>query len=258
MSWKLKAGILTLICMIPALVHAQISKGRRDAYGSQRAGQAEELLRSLYPGAKVEWEPILAIRKSSGEVLPVDLGNFATVNHEDGTSEGVAGLEVGRDKLEHIKKLTNFQETEARAYTTMFVVFRTNASGHINDLKKVVLDPSDPLTKIDWFEVHSWPARGWPVLRVRYTSYLPADGSLTTIEWGGLLDTAAGSFVTRTPSGVFVKQKGGGETGDILSVHRAGPDQITIVSNATNKTIVYPCSDRCVVDGPTFLASWSK
>jgi hypothetical protein len=206
MSWKAKYGILTLVCLIPALGHAQISKGRRSAFGSQRAGQAEELLKSLYPGAKVEWEPVLAIRQISGEVLPVDLGNFATVNHEDGSSEGVAALEVGRDKLEHIKKLTNFQETEARAYTTMFVVFRTNASGHVSDLRKVILDPSDRLTKIGWFEIHNWPEGSWPVLRVAYTSYFPGNGSLRTIEWDGLFDTAAGSFVARTPSGIFIKQ----------------------------------------------------
>jgi hypothetical protein len=53
-------------------------------------------------------------------------------------------------------------------------------------------------------------------------------------------------------------QKGGEETGDILSAHRTGPGQITIVGNATNKTIVYQCSDPCVVDGPTFLAIWFK
>ena len=96
------------------------------------------------------------------------------------------------------------------------------------------------------------------IVRLRYTSYVPSSESLIALEWGGLLDTATASFLTRIPSGIFITEKGGREDGDILSIRRTGPDRITIVGNATKRSVEYSCSDPCVMDGPTFLAKWSK
>jgi len=243
---------------LSVLNYGQTVSSRRDAFGSERAGQVEQLLAALFPGKKVEWEPVLGIRSASG-VVPVDLGNFTTTQQSDGTTAGVAALEVGTNKSEHIKELHKSPQTKAAPYTSTIVVFRIDSSNRISAIKKVSLDPSDPLTKINWFEVHSWPAGKWPVLRIRYTSYMQQGGaSLASIEWGGLLDTNTSSFVARVPTGMFLKQDGAQETGDILSVQRTSPNQILIVGNTTKKSIPYPCPDPCIVNGRQFLALWSK
>jgi hypothetical protein len=247
-----------IVFCVAIVIQAQSRKGRRDAFGSERASYAEKLLEHVYSGAKVEWDPVLAIRQHSGELVPVDLGDFSTTRRSDGTTDGIALLEIGTDKSEYIKKLKKFQRNDTQTYTSQMVVFHMDPTGRISDLKKVRIDPNDPLTKIDWFEVQNWPANGWPIVRLRYTSYVPSSESLVEVEWGGLLDMATGSFLTRIPSGVFVTEKGGREGGDILSVHRTGPDRITIVGYATKRSVEYSCSDPCVIDGPTFLAKWSK
>jgi hypothetical protein len=240
------------------VIQAQSRKGRRDAFGSERAIYAEKLLEHVYSGAKVEWDPILAIRQHSGELVPVDLGNFSTTRRSDGTTDGIALLEIGTDKSEHIKKLKKFQRSDTQTYTSQIAVFRLDPAGRISDLKKVRIDPDDPLTRIDWFEVQNWPANGWPIVRLSYTSYVVSSESLIELEWSGRLDTVTASFLTRIPSGIFVTERGGRESGDIFSVHRTSSDRITIVGNATKRSVEYACSDPCVIDGPTFLAKWSK
>ena len=167
-------------------------------------------------------------------------------------------MEVGTAKSDYIGKLDKFQQTDNQAFTTTIVAFREDSSGRISDLKKATLDPDDSLTKVNWFEVQNWPAGSWPVLRLRYTSYLQGGASLTTIEWDALLDIATASFLSRMPSGIFVSQKSGEQTGDILSAHRVTSAQIAIVGNTTKKTIAYSCSEPCVVDGPTLLALWGQ
>jgi len=147
-------------------------KTRREAYGVERANQVEMLLRSLFPGAQVEWSPALAVRDQSGTKTSVDLGDFAITKQSDGSVNGVALLELGSAKAEHIERVKRFQAAGAPVFTTTIVVFRASPSGQIADLRKVVLDPNDPLTKIGVFGVQHWPEGGWPVLRIHYASLI--------------------------------------------------------------------------------------
>ena len=71
------------LASIPTLTHAQV-KGRRDAYGAERASHVEALLGALFPTAAIQWDPVLAIRDASGTFVPVDLGNFASTAKSTG------------------------------------------------------------------------------------------------------------------------------------------------------------------------------
>jgi hypothetical protein len=94
-----------IVFCVAIVIQAQSRKGRRDAFGSDRASYAEKLLEHVYSGAKVEWDPVLAIRQHSGELVPVDLGNFSTIRRSNGTTDGIALLEIGTDKSEYIKTI---------------------------------------------------------------------------------------------------------------------------------------------------------
>jgi hypothetical protein len=243
---------------VAAAGYAQEVKTRREAYGAERAGQVETLLHALFPNDKVEWDPVLAIRQGSGTLMPVDLGNFVATRHEDGSTSGVTALEVGTAKARHLEKIKKFQSSDGSVFSTTMVAFRTPASGQPLEIKKVPLDPYDPLTRITWFEVKSWPAGGWPVLRLRYESYTASRDALTVLEWESLLDMATSSFLGRIPTGILTLRKGGEPMEEMFSTRRISSTEVEIVGGATKKVISYPCGDPCVVDGPTFLARWSQ
>jgi len=255
LSLTVALGILFVLA--PPL-NAQAPKTRREALGSQRATQMETLLQSLYPGATVEWEPELAVRLGSQAPIPIDVGDFKVNSQPDGSLTIATVVEAGTAKRDYIEKVKKFQVTSPQAFTSTIVVLRTDASGKTVDLKKAVLDPNDPVTKINWFEVQKWSPTGWPVLRLAYESYTLGSDSLITIDWDSLFDAATGSFLARIPSGIEVMKKNGEQTGELLSAHRSSPTQIELTGNFTKKVIIYTCGDPCVVDGPTLLAQWAK
>lgn len=236
--------------------YSQEIKSRRDAVGPAIATLTETLLHSLFPGAKVQWDPVLTIREGSGPSEPVDLGDFTAHRLDDGSTGGVAMLEVGSAKAEHIQKLKKFQSADGAHFETTIVAFRIPPSGSGMEIKKIPLDPYDRLTKINWFEVQTWLPGGWPVLHLRYESYTPSGGTLTIVEWDSLFNVGAGSFSGRIPTGLSVLRKDGEETQEIFSVRRTSATEIAI-DNSAGKAIVYPCSDPCVVDGRTFLGQLS-
>jgi hypothetical protein len=253
-------GILVVIAAIAVSASAAYSqeiKSRRDAVGPAIARLTETLLHSLFPGAKVQWDPVLTIREGSGPNEPVDLGDFTAHRLDDGSTGGVAMLEVGSAKAEHIKKLKKFQSADGAQFETTIVAFRIPPSGSGMEIKKIPLDPYDRLTKINWFEVQKWLPGGWPVLHLRYESYSTAGDSVTILEWDSLVNMATGSFAGRIPEGMSVLHPGGEETLETFSVHRTSATQIAIYDNGTGKTIDYPCGDPCVVDGRTFLGQLS-
>jgi hypothetical protein len=233
-------------------------KGRRAAYGAERAGQVETLLHALFPGAKVDWDPVLTITEGSQPPTPVDVGNFVATRHSDGSVTGVTALEVGTAKETHIQKLKAFQSSGGSTFTTTMVAFQIPPSGQPVEIKKVLVDPYEPLTRITWFEVKNWPAGGWPQLHLHYQSYTAQDGTLTAIEWYALLDMATGSFLARTPLSIEIFRKNAEPTQEILSSRRTSPTEIEIAGSATKKVATYSCGTPCVIDGPTFLARWSQ
>jgi hypothetical protein len=238
-------------------VYPQEIKSRRDAVGPAIATLTEALLHSLFPGAKVQWDPVLTIREGSGPSEPVDLGDFTAHRLDDGSTGGVAMLEVGSAKAEHIQKLKKFQSADGAHFETTIVAFRIPPSGSGMEIKKIPLDPYDPLTKINWFEVQTWLPGGWPVLHLRYESYSTAGDSVTVLEWESLVNMATGSFAARIPEGISVLRKDGEETEGIFSVHRTSATQIEILDSSTGKAISYACGDPCVVDTRTFLGQLS-
>ncbi|HVI06840.1 MAG TPA: hypothetical protein VND65_00955, partial [Candidatus Binatia bacterium] len=229
--------VLVAVCAMASCVYSQEIKGRRAAFGIERAEEVETLLHTLFPGSAVQWDPFLAIRRGGGPPEPVDLGNFTATREPDGSFYGVALLEVGSAKSDHIEKLKKFRASDAGKFQTSFVAFRSNSSGKDLEIKKVPLDPNDPLTRVTWFEVQKWPAGSWPTLRVHYESYIPGPDTLTVLEWDSGINMASGSFQARIPAGMSVLQKGGEETQSLFSVHRTGPSQVAIEDGSTGKTI---------------------
>ena len=234
-----------------------IPHGRREAFGADRAEEVEALLHALFPDARVQWDPILAIRRGSAAPEPVDLGDFTATREADGSFHGVAMLEVGSAKTDHIEKLKRFQASDVGNFETTIVAFRTAASGRGMETKKMRLDPYDPLTKVNWFEVRNWPSGAWPLLRLRYESYTRGGGTLGILEWDSLVNIESSSFAARIPSGLSVLRKNGEETLEVFSVRRTSSTQVAIYDNGTGKTIDYACSDPCVVNGRTFLGQLS-
>lgn len=251
-------GIFVAIAASASASYSQEIKSRRDAVGPAIATLTETLLHSLFPGAKVQWDPVLTIRVGSGPSEPVDLGDFTAHRLDDGSTGGVAMLEVGSAKAEHIQRLKKFQWSDGSHFETTIVAFRIPSSGSGIEIKKIPLDPYDPLTKINWFEVQNWVPGGWPVLHVRYESYSTAGNSVTILEWDSVVNMSTGSFSGRIPTGVTVLRKDGQERQGIFSVHRTSATQIEILDSSTGKAISYACGDPCVVDGRTFLGQLSE
>lgn len=259
MRLRFSAVVLILMTIsISAMNVAQEVRSRRQAYGVKRAEEVEALLRRLYPNAVIEWDPVLAIRQGSGAPEPVDMGNFVTRHEPDGSVLGVTALEVGRAKNDRLEKLKNFRASEIPTFTTMMIAFQMPRSGQPLDIKKVLLDPYDPLSRVTWFEVRNWPAGGWPELRLRYESYKISSNAVTVIEWDSVFDMTSGTFLARLPSGILTYRKYGDPNQEILSFHRTGPREIEIVGGVGKKELTYPCGDPCVVDGDAFLAQWPE
>jgi hypothetical protein len=254
-------GILFVIVAIAVTAsagYAQAAKSRRDAVGPAIATLTETLLHNLFPGATLQWDPVLTIRVGNGPSEPVDLGDFTAHRLDDGSTGGVAMLEVGSAKATHIQKLKKFQSADGAHFDTTLVAFRIPSSGSGMEIKKMPLDPYDPLTKINWFEVDKWLPGGGPILHVRYESYSKAGDSVMILEWDSLVDMATGSFSGRIPAGITVLRKDGRDTQGIFSVHRTSPTQIEILDSTTGKTISYACGNPCVVDSRTFMGQLSE
>jgi len=44
----------------------------------------------------------------------------------------------------------------------------------------------------------------------------------------------------------------------MFSIRRSSASQLDVTDTLTKQANQYPCSDPCIVDGPTLLAHWSK
>jgi hypothetical protein len=148
-------ALFAAISVSASAAYSQEIKSRRDAVGPAKATLTETLLHNLFPDAKVQWDPVLTIREGSGPSEPVDLGDFTARQLDDGSTGGVAMLEVGSTKAEHIQKLKKFQSADVAHFETTIVAFRIPPSGLGMEIKKISLDPYDRLTKINWFEVQN-------------------------------------------------------------------------------------------------------
>ena len=116
--------------MLAPFVSSQIPKGRRQAYGEKRANHVETLLRGLYPGASVQWDPELAIRVGLENPIPVDIGDFKSNELNDGSLTAVTVVELGTAKHDYIEKMKKFEPTARQAFGSTLVVFQINSAGN--------------------------------------------------------------------------------------------------------------------------------
>ena len=254
----LKATLLLLgsSVMVP-LLQGQ-AKNRREAMGEQLASQMETLFMAVVPGATVEFDPQLAVRVGSDKPIPIDLADFKAMPQNDGTLLGVAAFEVGTEKKDHLMKLASFAAVDSQVFTTTLVAFRADSSGKVTDLKKFNFDPTGPLSTIHVLDVPDWFTNKWPLVVVEYASYIPSADSFTTLAWYSLFDTATGSFRSRIPASLDIKRKDGTDIPEIFKSRRIDPNTIEIYGGYSKRSITYPCSDPCIVDGPTFLSKWPQ
>lgn len=254
---KVTACLVSALFLCAAAAAGQAHE-KRMAYGVERAGQLEAIVRTIAPGSSVSWDPHLTLRTAAGATTPLDVVSFLTSRQEDGSLVGVLAYELGTEKEEVLEKIQSFQPAAAKAAATSLALARVDAAGKVVSSKRIAVDPGDPLTKVESLDVLQWRPGGWPLLRLQYRSYAVGAGSLTTVEWDALFDTQAGSFLARLPAAIVVAKKSGEKTGDFFTVHRSGANEIEIVGAATRKIVRYTCADPCVVDGPTFLERWSE
>ena len=128
----------------------------------------------------------------------------------------------------------------------------------MTNVRIVSFKTGDAVTKIVLYEITRWIAGGTPVIGVSYDSFGVEGGATTSVSWGSQYDTATGSFLTKMPTGIVIRQSNGPEMGDIISAHRTSPGAIQLVGAMSKATVTYQCSDPCVVDTRTFLTMWPK
>jgi hypothetical protein len=99
----------TLAVLTIPFSESKVVKGRRNAYGSERATTVEKLPQKLYPGTTVQWDPHLAIRDVSGKLEPVELGDLSSMRQSDGSMISVTHLQVGTGKRDYIENEKQFR-----------------------------------------------------------------------------------------------------------------------------------------------------
>jgi hypothetical protein len=201
----------------------------------------------------VQWDPDLAIIGTDGSALPIEMRDFRAFTQSDGTVDGVAAVAesgVIQDYLDGLKK----GKGSARPESGILLV----ASGRVSDMKKLRLDESGSLARINSLEIRSCSANGWPSIRVDYESYFADGADTAVIAWSALFDVGTESLAARAPLAIAFIAKDGTESGDVLSVHRASPTEVDITGAVSKTLIQYPCGDRCVVEAPALLKQWPR
>ena len=229
---------------------------RREALGSERAGHLEAILQALQPQGTVVWSPELAIRDKSGTLTPVDVHDIKTVPEPNGGRAGLVAIDLGSAKKQYIERLKHDAPVSAASFSTDLVLFHLNSADHVTSVRTIPIDKSDPVTKLVWYEIESWPSGGLPIIRLSYESYIAGNGQNIVISWVGRFDTASGSFLSKIPNGIEVTQGNGQDLADIISAHRTSPGTVQFVGAMTKRSVTYQCSDPCVVNTQAFLALW--
>jgi hypothetical protein len=249
--------VLAVLLMLAVASSAQMKPGdRRKAYGDDRASVAESVLTTLYPGAEVQWDPALTVlipgqKPHTAHVPVVVRGN------EKGEMEGVASVEFDGEKEKFIFEAKHFQRRDNPAFSTVLVVFRADAAGRLKKYKKIILDPSQPVTELKTMSIQEWPAgKEWPTLIIQYDTHVASEDSFATIEWHSVIDANTGKVVTRLPYGITRKLKSGAKQVSGFSITRDSPTTIQIADHINATTRQYHCSEPCVVDPQLLLSQW--
>jgi len=79
----------------------------------------------------------------------------------------------------------------------------------VTNARIVPFKTGDAVTKIVLYEITRWTTGGSPVIGVSYDSVVVEDGATTSVSWGSQYDTATGSFLTKMPTGIVIRQSNG-------------------------------------------------
>jgi len=242
--------------VLAGMALAQMKPGDfRKAYGEARAGVIESVLTTLYPGAQVRWDPYLAVQMPGENPRMVEVPVYVR-GAESGGVEGVATVDLEGKKEKFIFEAKAFQRDDHPVFSTVLLVYRTDAALHINKYKKLLLDPADPLTEIKTMNIQDWSQKEWPTLEIQYDTHVAARDSFTTIEWHSVFDANSGQFISRLPFGISRKVRGGPEQSIPFSIGRITSGTILLKDRMGWGMHLYHCSDPCVIDGPALLSKW--
>jgi hypothetical protein len=249
-------GLVFGLMLILSTTFAQMKPGdRRKAFGEARASVIESLLGILYPGAQLDWDSqLLRIPGENPHLVEVPV--YVRGSQASGGLEGVATVELDREKEGFIFQAKSFQRNDNPVFSTLLVVFRADASGHIEKYKKFLLDPKEPVTQIKNFSIHDWSQNEWPTVDIQYDTDIFSSSSFATIEWRSIFDANSGQFVSRLPQGITSKVRGGPERQFVFGISRSDPNTLQIGTRFGHETHPYTCTDPCVVDAHTLLSQW--
>ena len=101
-------------------------------------------------------------------------------------------------------------------------------------------------------------ASNWPILQVQYDSYVADSGPSVHIEWQASFDPNLNEIISRVLTAIVMRSDSGQEEAHLLTTQRVDPSDIQITDVLTKKTVLYPCTDPCVVIGPDFARLWTQ
>jgi hypothetical protein len=235
-----------------------LQESHREAFGDLRATLFETSLAKLYPGGVVKWDPNLLLQASDGVSRPVEFAGLVFRPSKEGGLEGATGVEVGNEKEKHLLLRRTFKSAAVARFHTQLVAFKADIKGRIRDFRQFPFAPSEDLTEIKILQIQSWQSGSWPTLGVRYVSHYADPASFTSVEWQSLFDANSGNFVSRLPIGLVQQDNRGHEQTVIFSLQRPSPGELAVRDTFSGRAITYPCSDPCVMDGPTLLLKWHE
>jgi hypothetical protein len=158
---------------------------------------------------------------------------------------GVATIELDGKKERFIFDAKAFQRTDSPAFSTVLVVFRADTSGHIERYKKLLLDPTEPLTEIKTLSIQDWSQKQWPALEIQYDTHVAGRDSFATIEWHSIFDANRDQFVSRLPFGITRKVPGGPEQSYAFSIRRNSPTTLLIADLLGGRSIPMTAPNVC-------------
>lgn len=247
---------LGLFLILSGVSVSQMKPGdRRNAYGEARASVIESVLKTLYPGATVEWDPYLTVQRPGEKPRMVQVPVYVKGSTTTGGLEGVASVEFEGEKEKYIFEARGFQRSDSRTFNTLLVVFRADAAGRIERYKKLILDPGEPLTEIKTLSVQEWSQKEWPTLEIQYDTHVISPGSFTTIEWHSVLDANSGKLISRLPFGIIRRVNGASEQRFHFQIVRTSPTTVAI-ADREGETHEYNCSEPCVMDRQMLFSQW--
>jgi hypothetical protein len=247
----------SLLLIVSSTSFAQMKPGdRRKAYGEARASVIESVLTTLYPGAEVQWDPQLMVLIPGQKPHSVEVPVFLKGSVSHGGIEGVASVELDGIKKRFIFDAKDFHRTDQVAFPTLLVVFRADASGHIERYKKFKLDPGEPLTELKTMSIEDWSKDDWPTLQIQYDTHVVGPRSFTTIEWQSTYDVNSGKLLSRLPFGMTRIARGRPKQDFIFRIGRTGTNTLVIGDRLGGETHEYDCSEPCVIDRQILFSQW--